>query len=346
MKRKSIIIIFALALIASVSISFVACDDGKGGDYGYNVTVAEAKNIAIQHSGIVEESVQNASVIAEERNGGTYYQVEFTVEGVKYTYRINTANGDIEKVAINDQTVNKNDVPVPPSNPTSNYIGMDRAKEIAFEAVGCVEQDVLGLDTEFDFDDGKYLYEIEFTYGGKEYDYEIVAESGEVYKVEVDGVTTVFSTPSDVNVTFIGVESVKEIVLADSGISADSAIFDKVKLEKEHGVYVYEVEFAVGAVEYEYEINAVTGAIIKKEIDDDDVVALPSDNIGAESAMTIAIAHSAVPENLIYDREVKLDVERGVYVYEVEFKAQGYEYEYTINARTGDIISVEKEIDD
>lgn len=345
MKRKSIIIILTLAIVAATAFTLVACDDGKTADDVYNVSTLEAKNIAVLHSGIPAESVQNASVVPEEKKGGNFYQVEFTVEGVKYTYRINASNGDIEKVAINDQTVSKNDVPVPPSNPSSNYIGMDSAKRIAFEAVGCVEQDVTNLDTEFDFDDGKYLYEIEFTYGGKDYDYEIVAESGEIYKVEVDDVTTVFPSPSD-DTVFITVDRAKGIVLADSGITVDSAVFDKVKLDKEHGVYVYEVEFKVGVVEYEYELNAVTGAIIKKEIDDDDVVTAPKDNIGVDRAMAIAIAHSAVPENLIYDKEAKLDVEKGVYVYEVEFKAQGYEYEYEINAKTGDIISVEKEIDD
>lgn len=344
MKRKSIIIILAIAIIASATIALVACDGEKGFD-AYNVTVAQAKEIAILHSGLPADDVQNASVVPEERKDGTFYQVEFTVEGVKYTYRINTANGDIEKVAINDKAIDKNDVPVPPSNPASNYIGADRAKEIAFEDVGCAEQDVLGLESKFDFDDGKYLYEIEFTYGGKEYDYEIVAESGEIYKVEVDNVTTKLPVTSDETV-FITVERAKEIALADSGIDSAAAVFEKVKLDTEYGQYVYEVEFVAGTVEYKYEINAVSGTIIKKETETDKSATAPADNIGAENATAIAIAHSAVPESAIYDKEAKLEVKKGVYVYEVEFKADGYEYEYVINAKTGDIISVEKEIDD
>lgn len=338
----------AIAIIASATLVFVACDDG-GADNEFKITVAEAKTIAVAHSGIPAEDVQNASVIPESKKNGTYYTVEFTVEGVKYTYRINSENGDIEKLAINDQTVNKNNVPVPPTNPTSNYIGADRAKEIVFADLGVAETDVTALEVEFDFDDGKYLYEIEFTYGGKEYDYEIVAESGEIYKVEADDITIVMPVPSNPSVVYITADRAKEIALANSGANAENAIFDKVKFGREYDAYVYEVEFTVGAVEYEYEINAVTGAIIKKEIDDENKITdatAPAENIGAERAMAIAIAHSAVSESAIYDKEVKLDVEKGVYVYEVEFKAQGYEYEYEINAKTGDIISVEREIDD
>ena len=44
----------------------------------------------------------------------------------------------------------------------------------------------------------------------------------------------------------------------------------KCELDREHGSYVYEVEFDVGRMEYEYEIDAYTGAILKSEHDYDD----------------------------------------------------------------------------
>jgi uncharacterized membrane protein YkoI len=39
------------------------------------------------------------------------------------------------------------------------------------------------------------------------------------------------------------------------------------KLDIENGVKVYDVEFYFGGYEYEYEINAVTGKVIKAEKD-------------------------------------------------------------------------------
>ena len=41
----------------------------------------------------------------------------------------------------------------------------------------------------------------------------------------------------------------------------------------------------------------------------------------------------------------ELDREKGKLVYEVEFEADGVEYEYTIDAETGEIVKIEKEDD-
>ena len=41
--------------------------------------------------------------------------------------------------------------------------------------------------------------------------------------------------------------------------------FFECKLDKENGVKVYEVEFYYGGYEYEYEVNAVSGKIVKAE---------------------------------------------------------------------------------
>ena len=60
----------------------------------------------------------------------------------------------------------------------------------------------------------------------------------------------------------------KQIALSHAGVGA--ATFTKVELDTEDGIKVYEIEFKVGNVEYEYDINASNGAIIKSssEIDD------------------------------------------------------------------------------
>lgn len=66
------------------------------------------------------------------------------------------------------------------------------------------------------------------------------------------------------------VEEAKTIAVGHAGFSVSDVNFSKTKLEKEHGTMVYEIEFYKDGMEYEYEINAETGEIIKSEVDRDD----------------------------------------------------------------------------
>ncbi|MGN1345185.1 MAG: PepSY domain-containing protein, partial [Eubacteriales bacterium] len=60
--------------------------------------------------------------------------------------------------------------------------------------------------------------------------------------------------------------------------------------------------------------------------------------IGSERALEIALDHAGLSEAEVYGLEVEIDYEHGVMVYEVEFDVIGYEYDYDINAVTGEIV--------
>ena len=64
---------------------------------------------------------------------------------------------------------------------------------------------------------------------------------------------------------YIGVEKAKSIALRDAGVSG--VTFVKAKLDYDDGVRVYDVEFYKDNVEYDYEIDAVTGQIREKDLD-------------------------------------------------------------------------------
>lgn len=68
--------------------------------------------------------------------------------------------------------------------------------------------------------------------------------------------------------------------------------------------------------------------------------------IGEEKAKEAAFAHAGVAAGDVIYYEMDMDVEKGVMVYEIDFKCGGYEYEYDVNARTGDIVKNKKEIDE
>ena len=76
------------------------------------------------------------------------------------------------------------------------------------------------------------------------------------------------AAPTQAPASGISADRAKQIALSHAGVSGAS--FKKVKLDTDDGVRVYEIEFKVGNVEYDYDIDASSGAIISSssEIDD------------------------------------------------------------------------------
>ena len=70
-----------------------------------------------------------------------------------------------------------------------------------------------------------------------------------------------------------------------------------------------------------------------------------STDIGAEKAKSIALNHAGVSASQTYEMKVEQDWDAGVLEYEVEFKAGGVEYEYTIHGGTGQILKYESDRD-
>lgn len=65
--------------------------------------------------------------------------------------------------------------------------------------------------------------------------------------------------------------------------------------------------------------------------------------ISSEKAKQIALDHSKVPKRSARFRKLQIDISHGLLVYEIEFIAGNYEFEYEIDANTGKIISFEIE---
>ena len=212
----------------------------------------------------------------------------------------------------------------------------------------------------------------------------------------------------------IGIEAAKQIALADAKVALKDVTFIKAELDNEDGRAVYEIEFYSGNVEYDYDIDALSGEIISNDFDIEDYsipaqsaaapqqtaaapaptqsqtaapTAAPTQSaaptpaptqpqtvvstaaptqpqtvaptpapteaptqpaapstISAERAKQIALSHAGVGGASFI--KVELDTDDGVQVYEIEFKVGNVEYEYDINAISGEIISSKSEVDD
>lgn len=247
------------------------------------------------------------------------------------------------------------------------YIGNDAAKQAALTHAGVAEADIRGFEIDMDLENGVMVYEIEFETVEYEYEYDINALDGAVVWQEKEpnrddnGKPTVTPTPDAPAVstpTLIGKDAAKAAALAHAGVSADSISGFKCELDRDHGAYIYEIEFKSGNCEFEYDINAETGAVVKfqKDLDDDrdddndDDVNVPSGStaayIGKDAAKAAALTHAGVTADSITGYECELDVDFGKARYEIDFEANGMEYEYEIDATTGTILKADKEKDD
>ena len=123
------------------------------------------------------------------------------------------------------------------------------------------------------------------------------------------------------------------------------------KQDYDHGRMEYDVEFLFGNKEYDYKIDASTGTILGFDYDIEwhmtgsDTVSQSSTDIGAEKAKSIALKHAGLAASDTAFIYANLDYENGLRVYDVEFFSGNKEYDYKINAATGDIVSFDQDIE-
>ncbi len=236
----------------------------------------------------------------------------------------------------------------------NNSIGEANAKNFAFADAGVDPVSVESSRADFDFEDGQFVYEVEFVVGNTQYEYVIKASDGSVLKKQTEVIGTNGANGQNADISAqITMDKAKEIALADLGLNASQVTFVKEKLDYDDGVAVYELEFYHDNVEYEYEINANTGAIYSKS--KDAVAKQPNANantnvnnggvnnkankISLDEAKNKALKDAGLSASQVTFTKTKQDYDDGITVYEIEFHTSTQEYEYEINAATGQIYS-------
>ena len=145
-------------------------------------------------------------------------------------------------------------------------------------------------------------------------------------------------------------DSAKAIALADAGLTEAEVTFTKEKLDWDNGLAVYDIEFYTADREYEYEINAATGAIMERKgeaFQNPGNYSGGTDSlIGEDKAKETAAAHAGFSTAEVFFTKVKLEEEYGRMEYEIEFYKDRVEYEVTIDAVSGTVLEYESEYDD
>lgn len=149
-------------------------------------------------------------------------------------------------------------------NPTTG-ITLEQAKQKALAHAGLNPNQVTFVKGKLEWDDGRQVYDVEFyTTNYKEYDYEIDAATGAILSYDFDAENYI---PQQNTGSYIGAEKAKSVALAHAGVNQSQVTRLRCELEKDDGRWEYQVEFCYGTMEYEYEIDAYTGAILSRDME-------------------------------------------------------------------------------
>ena len=187
------------------------------------------------------------------------------------------------------------------------FIGTENALKVALDHASVESSAVKDIEVELDYDDGKWIYEVEFDLNGRDYEYDIDARTGQIILYEIDGddiahndtsndsnkkqtqdkdkdKSAVEKTDKNTNknqnvkkeestkskTTYIGVDKALEKALNHAGVKKSDIRNLETELDKDDGRWIYEIEFDVNQWEYDYDIDAFTGKVLSYEKDEDD----------------------------------------------------------------------------
>lgn len=270
----------------------------------------------------------------------------------------------------------------------STLITKAEAKTVALRDAGLNEAEASALRTRLEFDDGRFQYEVDFYSNGAEYEYCIQAKDGDIIARDIDGGRNsnndVQDLPQDTGNQFasdgnnplqpqgsvgnqpdkeedstvqsqdVSLDGAKAAALEDAGLSESDVTFKKAELDYDHGAQVYDIEFYTSDIEYEYEIDASSGTVLEKNIEQFQIQANPTNSaissssnnyIGVDRAKEIALNHAQLNESDVQFVKAKLENDDGGVEYEIEFYSGRTEYDYTIDAVSGNIIEYDVDYD-
>lgn len=223
------------------------------------ISLEKAREIALNkvNGQIVEYELE------KEKNG---YKYEFKIhkDNKRYEIEIDAQSGKI--VEFKSKTVAKNSSEATPSKtnkPSENKSSEAGKKVIPIgEAEKIASKKVNGqvVELELEKENGRIIYEVKIHKDGKKYEMEIDAYTGKILEIESKTLPSSEGVPQDKNI--ISLDKAKEVALKE----VKGEILEY-QLEREKGGYIYEFKILKDGKKYEVEIDAISGKVLKVELD-------------------------------------------------------------------------------
>ncbi len=230
----------------------------------YHIVIDGTERTFVNANGTkVDPAIYNGSIYLPLRAIGEIMGKTVSWDGATQTVRLDsaTSGGDVTDFDTND----------PSQSAPTGGVTLEQAKQTALKHAGKTASQVQFVKAQQDWEHGKKVYEIEFIVSGgtgyTEYDYEIDAATGKIvsYDYDAENYTPSQNTNTNANVK-ISEAAAKQTALARVPGAAAANIY-KFKLDFDDGRWEYEGEIRYGTMEYEFTIDANTGAIIEWDME-------------------------------------------------------------------------------
>lgn len=185
-------------------------------------------------------------------------------------------------------------------------IGETKAKQIALENAGVSETDISRYQASKDRDDGRTIYEIQFCAGDTEYDYDISAENGDILSYDTESFNNGNSGQTTGQTTDSTTGTTDNSQSSTQGNNTQSNVHDSQHHPDEHH-------------------------------------GIQSADVQVSEADAKAAALKRVPGATEQDLRMELDLDDGKYIYEGDIIYQQKEYEFEIDANTGNFLKWSEE---
>ena len=244
------------------------------------ISMEAAQEVALKAANIAAEDATISATTLNEVAGTSCYKVEFTSGDYAYAYTVNAETGAVmemssrEKNAVDTQAQTEATVPAADSATTQSSaaataqtvtgtVDEEMAQKIALEHAGVKATDATITKSKLDYEGRRQVYEIEWYAGGKKYDYEIAVDTGEILSSAYDEKTSGLSVSNSSNVT-VSEADAKQTALGRVSGATQKDIYEW-KFDYDDGRPEYEGKIIYGGTEYDFTIDASSGAVIEWE---------------------------------------------------------------------------------
>ena len=295
MKRKLILTGAALSL----AVAMTGCSgnavinqqpSSQAQEQAQLISMEAAQEAALKAANIAAENAAISATTLNEVAGTSCYKVEFTSGDYAYAYTVNAETGAVmemssrEKNAVDTQAQTEATAPAAASDTTpaqnsattqsqspatassqtvTGTVNEETAQKIALEHAGVKATDATITKSRLDYEDRRQVYEIEWYAGGKKYDYEIAVDTGEILSSAYDEKTSGWSVSNSSNVT-VSEADAKQTALGRVSGATEKDIYEW-QFDYDDGRPEYEGKIIYGGTEYDFTIDASSGAVIEWE---------------------------------------------------------------------------------